>query len=164
MQVKNISVSFKEFASVDELPGPDKQLCLEAEKALKSSHSPYSKFRIGAAVLLQSGSIIPGSNQENVAFPSGLCAERVALFAAGAQHPDDPIVAIAITARAENFAIDSPVVPCGACLQVMAEYERKNQKPIKVILYCLESTVLVADGISNFLPFQFIQDHLGTIV
>lgn len=161
MKKRSVTVTYKEYASVDELPEQDRQLCLAAKDALKSSHSPYSKFRVGAAALLQSGKIIPGSNQENVAFPSGLCAERVALFAAGAQHPDDPILAIAITASAENFAIDSPVVPCGACLQVMAEYERKHQKPIKVILYCLGSTVLLADGISNFLPFQFIQNHLG---
>lgn len=160
MQKKNIPVSFEDYASVDELSEADRTLCEEAEQALASSHSPYSQFKVGAAVILQSGKIVHGSNQENVAYPSGLCAERVALFSIGAQYPDDPIVSIAITAKADKFDISKPVSPCGACLQVMSDFEQRQKSPMRVLLYCIGGNVVVADGVINFLPFQFIEDRL----
>src|ERR1700712_732649 len=100
-----IKIHFQEYTSVDELEYSDKQLCLEAVKALATSHSPYSKFRVGVAMQLQSGKILLASNQENVAYPSGLCAERVALFHWGANHADDPIIAMAITAQTDEFEL-----------------------------------------------------------
>jgi cytidine deaminase len=160
MEEKTISISFQEYPSLRELPGQDRELCLEAEKALQSSYSPYSEFQVGAAIRLQSGKIVYGSNQENVAFPSGLCAERVALFAAGAQNVDDPMIAIAITARSEKFSIDNPVTPCGACLQVLSDFEQRQANPIRVLLYCLGKNVLACTGAANFLPFQFIEERL----
>ncbi|NEU09867.1 cytidine deaminase [Flavihumibacter sp. R14] len=160
MEEKTFSISFQEFATIDELPEPDQELCREAEKALSSSYSPYSEFRVGAAIRLQSGQIIYGSNQENVAFPSGLCAERVALFSTGAQHTGDPILSIAITAKSEKFEIIDPVSPCGACLQVMGDFEQRQENPIKVLLYCLGKRILVSHGVANFLPFQFIEQRL----
>src|SRR5882757_79344 len=126
-----IKIAFKEYASVKELDTTDQDLCAEAVKAMKNSHSPYSKFRVGAALRLKSGKIILGSNQENVAYPSGLCAERVALFCWGANHPDDPIEAMAITAQTDEFLLTRPVTSCGSCLQVLAEYEKKQDKPIE---------------------------------
>lgn len=160
MHKKNITISFDNYSSVDELSAPDKALCKEAEIALKSSHSPYSEFKVGAAVLLKSGKIVHGSNQENVAYPSGLCAERVALFSVGAQYSDDPIVAIAITAYTDKFKIENPVSPCGACLQVMGDFEQRQNSKIKVILYCMGKHVYVSENVSNFLPFQFIENRL----
>jgi cytidine deaminase len=155
-----IKINFQEYASVDELDQQDKALCLEAVKALKNSHSPYSKFRVGAAMRLQSGKIIHASNQENVAYPSGLCAERVALFYWGANHPDDPIESMAVTAHSDEFKIMKPITSCGACLQVLAEYEKKQDRAIKMLLYCQEGPVWVATGIESFLPFLFFEDRL----
>ncbi|HEY1871080.1 MAG TPA: cytidine deaminase [Chitinophagaceae bacterium] len=157
-----IKINFTEYASMDELSPPDKDLCLEATKALKTSHSPYSKFRVGVAMRLQSGKILHASNQENAAYPSGLCAERVALFHWGANHADDPIESIAITAHTDEFKLTNPVPSCGACLQVLAEYEKKQNRPVKVLLYCQDGPVWVATGIESFLPFLFFENRLNT--
>ncbi len=158
-----IKISFEKYSSIEELNIADKNLCLEAVKALGNSHSPYSKFKVGAALLLQSGKIIHGSNQENVAYPSGLCAERVALFNWGANHPDDPIITIAVTAHTNEFELTQPVAPCGSCLQVLAEYEKKQAKSIRVVLYCKNGPVWVTGGIENFLPFLFFEDRLSGV-
>src|ERR1700744_4139285 len=109
-----IKIAFEEYNSLHELPPADQQLCLEAVKATENSYSPYSKFKVGAALRLQSGKIIHGSNQENAAYPSGLCAERVALFHWGANHPHDPIVGMAVTAHTDDFNLTKPVTPCGS--------------------------------------------------
>ena len=160
MTEKTFAVAFQEYSSIDELSIVDRNLCLESKNALQSSYSPYSEFQVGAAIILESGRIILGSNQENVAFPSGLCAERVALFTKGAQYPDDPIVSIAITARSEKFTIEHPISPCGGCLQVLGDFEQRQKSLIKVLLYCLDGSVLTITGASNFLPFQFIEQRL----
>jgi len=155
-----IKIAFEEYDTLEELNNTDRQLCLEAVKALANSHSPYSKFRVGVAMLLQSGKVIYASNQENVAYPSGLCAERVALFHWGANHPDDPIEAMAITAQTDEFELLKPVTSCGSCLQVLAEYEKKQEQRIKVILYCQKGPIWVIKGIENQLPFLFFEDRL----
>ncbi len=157
---KEIKIAFEDYQSIDELQPADKALCLEAVKALATSHSPYSKFRVGVAMRLQSGKILYASNQENVAYPSGLCAERVALFNWGANHSDDPIQSIAITAHTDNFELIKPVTPCGACLQVLAEYENMQDKAIDVMLYCQKGQVWKTNGIQSFLPFLFFEDRL----
>jgi cytidine deaminase len=157
---RNITISFAEYSGLNELPDEDQALCREAEAALKSSHSPYSRFRVGAALLLKSGKIVHGSNQENVAYPSGLCAERVALFAAAACCPHDSIVAMAVTAQTDLFELGYPVTSCGSCLQVMAEYEKKQGHSFDVILYCIGGPVIKAKGIKSFLPFMFDEDRL----
>lgn len=156
-----IKIAFEEYHSLNELNPTDQNLCLEAVKAMGNSYSPYSKFRVGAALRLQSGKIIHGSNQENVAYPSGLCAERVALFHWGATYPNDPIESIAITAYTDDFSLLKPVTPCGSCLQVMAEYEKKQGKPIRIILYCMDGPVWITGGIESFLPFLFFEDRLA---
>jgi cytidine deaminase len=161
MKEHEIKIHFTEYASIDELSAEDKQLCLEAAQALKTSHSPYSKFRVGVALGLQSGKILHASNQENAAYPSGLCAERVALFHWGANHSDDPIAAMAVTAYTDEFMLTKPVTSCGACLQVMAEYEKKQGHAIKMLLYCQDGPVWSATGIESFLPFLFFEERLN---
>jgi cytidine deaminase len=150
-----IKINFKEYHALAEFSDVYKSLCAEAVNALKSSHSPYSKFRVGAALLLRSGKIIHGANQENVAYPSGLCAERVALFNWGANHADDPIIAMAVTAHSDEFELTQPTASCGACLQVMAECEKMQHNPIEVILFCGNGPAWVIRGVSSFLPFLF---------
>ena len=160
MQKRNISISFDEYNSLEELNSQDQILCIEAKKALSNSHSPYSGFRVGVAVQLESGRIVYGSNQENVAYPSGLCAERVALFLIGTTYPDDKILSMAITAQTDHFLIKEPVTSCGACLQVMAEYEKKQSHPINVLFYCLNGAIIRTTGIKTLLPFAFEETRL----
>jgi len=155
-----IKVNFKEYKSITDLDKTAHDLCLEAVNAMKTSHSPYSKFRVGAALLLESGKVILGSNQENIAYPSGLCAERVALFHWGANYPDDPIVAMAVTANTDEFELLQPTASCGSCLQVMAECEKMQGKPIETILFCNKGPVWVMDSVASFLPFLFFEDGL----
>lgn len=158
-----IKIAFDEYDSLNELDTADHELCIEATNALKNSHSPYSKFRVGAALRLQSGRIIYGSNQENVAYPSGLCAERVALFYWGANHPDDPVEAMAVTAQTDEFELIRPVTSCGSCLQVLAEVEKKQKQPVKIILFVGQGPAWVIKGIENQLPFLFFEERLTTI-
>lgn len=160
MKKRNLSISYEEYSSLEELNSNDKFLCLEAVKAMANSHSPYSEFRVGVAVQLGSGRIVYGSNQENVAYPSGLCAERVALFAIGSTYPEDKIISMAITAHTDHFEIHEPVTSCGACLQVMAEYEKKQASPIDVLFYCRNGSVIRTAGIKSLLPFAFAETRL----
>jgi len=160
IQKKKLSISFEEYSSVDELSNSDRNLCLQAVEAMASSHSPYSGFRVGVAVQLESGKIVFGSNQENVAYPSGLCAERVALFSIGSTYPEDRIISMAITAQTDHFEIKEPVTSCGACLQVMAEYEKKQSHQIIVLFYCRNGSIIRTEGIKSLLPFAFAETRL----
>lgn len=161
MTEHEIKINFKEYNSLTDLNETDQALCREAVKAMEGSHSPYSKFRVGAALRLQSGKVIYGSNQENVAYPSGLCAERVALFNWGANYSDDLIEAMAVTASTDEFELLQPVTSCGSCLQVLAEYEKKQNKQIKIILFCNNGPVWVMNGVESFLPFLFFENRLN---
>ncbi|MBD3749998.1 MAG: cytidine deaminase [Sphingobacteriales bacterium] len=158
---KEINIAFEEYKSIVELSSDEQDLCKEAVKALDNSHSPYSNFKVGVAIKLASGKVVYGSNQENVAYPSGLCAERVALFAIGANYPDDEIKSIAITAKTDLFEITQPVTPCGSCLQVMAEYEKRQENTFDILLYCINGPIWKAKGVNNFLPFLFFEDRLN---
>lgn len=161
MNTLNFNISYETYTGIDELSETDQMLCNKAKVALGSSHSPYSKFKVGTAILLADNQIVLGSNQENVAYPSGLCAERVALFTIGANYPNAVIRSMAITARTENFRIENPVTSCGACLQVMAEYEKKQNEPIDVLFYCIDGAIIKVKGIKSLLPFVFVEDRLG---
>lgn len=163
MNVLDFKITYETYENINELSADDKLLCIKAEEALQTSHSPYSKFKVGAAIQLANGEIILGSNQENVAYPSGLCAERVALFAIGAAKPNAVINTMAITAYTENFDIKNPVTSCGACLQVMAEFEQKQKSPITVLFYCLKGQIIKVKGIKSLLPFVFVEDRLANI-
>ncbi|MCX2575784.1 cytidine deaminase [Pedobacter sandarakinus] len=160
MKLLNLNISFEQYADIDDLSAQDQQLCLSAVQALETSYSPYSKFRVGTAIRLQNESIVLGSNQENLAYPSGLCAERVALFSIGAQYPDAVIESMAITAQTDSFEILKPITSCGGCLQVMAEFERKQHKPISVLFYCLNGEILKVPSVQSLLPFSFVEDRL----
>ena len=142
-----------------ELSEEDRELVEAAKQATDGSYAPYSKFLVGAAARLQDGSIVSGANQENAAYPSGLCAERTALFAAGAQHPQQPVVALAIAARKGRQFLPQPISPCGACRQVISGVEERYGIPIRILLYGTEG-VLVSKGISPLLPLRFVDDNL----
>jgi cytidine deaminase len=154
MQEKKIELSFIS-AQLSELSTQEKQLVANAKSSLTTAYAPYSGFLVGASVLLENGEIINGSNQENVAFPSGLCAERVALFYAGARFPDTKIKTIVVSVMSKNFKVKDVVSPCGACRQVMAEYEGKQEQAIKVILHSPMDQVLIANTVESLLPFMF---------
>jgi cytidine deaminase len=160
MRKTHVQSEFFEFDSVDELNAGDKKLMDEARKSVGNAYAPYSHFNVGAAVLLENGVIVCGNNQENASYPIGLCAERVAVFAAGANYPGIKISAIAITALSKAFVIDKPVAPCGACRQAIAEYEHRYKHPIRLIMSGENGKVMVAEGIKNFLPFMFDGDDL----
>lgn len=134
MTDKKITIAFTEYSSMEELCAGDKALAQAALEAQKGSYAPYSHFNVGAAVLLKDGTVVIGSNQENAATPSGLCAERTALFAAGAQYPNVPIVEIALAGGPSYTLCDEPATPCGACRQVMAEYQKIGGEPIAVLM------------------------------
>jgi cytidine deaminase len=151
---RSSNFQYTEYSGVDALPGRLKELAQKAYEALASSYSPYSQFAVGAAVLLQNGEIVLGSNQENGAYPSGLCAERVALFYAGAAYPKVPVEAIAVTARYKDKIIPEPVAPCGGCRQVMMETQNIGKKPYKVIMVGAKR-VFVVDDVKYLLPFTF---------
>ncbi len=155
MQIKKIISTYTEYNSLDELSEEEKNLCIESEKAIEGSYAPYSNFHVGAAILLENNQILHGSNQENGAYPSGLCAERVALFAYGALKIDSKVKALAVTASSLKHVIDSPTSPCGGCLQVIAEYERKQNQPIKIILYCINGKVIICENTLQLMPMQF---------
>lgn len=126
----------------------------------KKAYAPYSKFRVGAAVLLENGEVVYGNNQENAAFPSGLCAERVAVTQAGAVYPDVQITAIAITAATDLRKVTEPVPPCGSCRQVLAEYEFRQRDPIAIYFMGDESEVYKVSSIAQLLPLIFTGDSL----
>ncbi|MFN3528305.1 MAG: cytidine deaminase [Bacteroidia bacterium] len=142
-------------AQVDALDAQAQELLDAALLATKSAYAPYSDFHVGAAVQLANGELLPGCNQENAAFPSGLCAERVAFFTAGAFYPGVPIESVAITIRSASKADHEPAAPCGGCLQVMRDVELRQDKPIRVLLKGSGDAVYEADSIAHFLPFGF---------
>jgi len=154
MSNKTISITYKEFLKGEGLDQMDRELLSKAVDAAGSSYAPYSNFNVGAAVRLANGEIISASNQENAAFPSGLCAERVAIFYAHARYPESPIESIAVTASVDGHICEDPTYPCGACRQVMAESEIRAGKPIKIIIGG-EKVTQVMEGVSSFLPFTF---------
>ena len=131
---KEFRIGYEEYASVEEMSAADRELCRAAVEALDGSYAPYSHFHVGAAVRMSDGTIVKGANQENAAFPSGLCAERTAMFSAGANYPGLDMVSIAVVARQDGRICSVPVAPCGACRQVMIQYQNKAGKPMSVIL------------------------------
>ena len=142
---------------MDELEASDRQIVELAISSTRNSYSPYSHFSVGAAVRLASGVVLPGCNQENAAFPAGLCAERSAIFAAGAQYPDQPVVALAIAARGTDGQLtEEPVSPCGTCRQVMIETETRFGRPIRILLYG-RKCIYIVEGIKQLMPLSFTE-------
>ena len=154
MSEKRLTINYEEFDSPDRMSPADQALVAAAIQAQKGSYSPYSQFQVGAALQLDNGLVIKGANQENAAYPSGLCAERTAMFWAGANYPDAAMETLAIAGADKGVLCDSPASPCGACRQVMAEYQKKQGKPMKIILVgarCIRKFACVDD----LLPFIF---------
>ncbi len=159
MKIHQIVTEIKEYQSANELPEDEAGLILEARNAANQSYSPYSKFKVGAALLLKSGKLVTGSNQENAAYPSGLCAERTAIFWANAQYPDDPVVKLAISAQNINGQLQQPISPCGACRQVMLETENRFKTPITTLLDGA-SCIYVISKVADLLPLHFSPEDL----
>ena len=154
MQNKKIEINYLEYSGLEELEPKDRELCEAAEKALTGSYAPYSKFNVGAAVRLADGSIVTGANQENAAYPSGLCAERTAMFSAHANHPGTPMTAIAITAAQNGKLNEDITAPCGACRQVMAEYQKVSGRKWTILLYGKKKIIKLSQ-VDDILPFIF---------
>lgn len=160
MKEITINTRFTVYSSLDLLPSEIQSLMLQAVEVRKNAYAPYSHFRVGAAILLDNGKIVLGSNQENAAYPSGLCAERVAIFQAGAIYPDAKIVKLAITAASDTNPTTSPIPPCGACRQSIAEYEFKQENPIEIYFMGETGEVYLSDSIANLLPLSFDKSSL----
>ena len=154
MTDKHLSIDYKEYASASEMSPADQELVSAALEARAGSYSPYSHFQVGAALRLSSGRIVKGANQENAAYPAGLCAERTAMFAAGANYPGETFEALAIVAADHGHLLDEPATPCGGCRQVMAEYQNKGGKPLEVILIGAKRIWKFAK-VDDLLPFIF---------
>ena len=161
MQKKRISFELSVFESMEDLPHEALLLMKTAVSARLNAYAPYSKFLVGAAVLLENGEVVIGSNQENACYPSGLCAERVAVFQAGAKYPGSTIKSVAISATSMNYMVDKPVAPCGNCRQSIAEYEGKQKAPIAIFMMGETGEVFKCDAISDMLPLVFDSSFLG---
>jgi len=146
-----------QVAQLSELSADERQLVEMAIEATNRSYAPYSHFRVGAALQLKNGERFIGCNQENAAFPAGICAERSALFAAGAQYPDQPVVTLVITARnTRGELVDEPASPCGTCRQVLIETETRFQHPVRILLYGQKHTYIV-NSIKELMPLSFTE-------
>lgn len=144
-------------AQIEDLSAEDRSLIEQAIEGTNRSYAPYSHFHVGAALRLKNGKTFIGCNQENAAFPAGICAERSAIFAAGAECPDQPVVALAITARnRDGQLIEEPASPCGPCRQVIIETETRFKHPVRILLYGTKRTFIV-DGISALMPLSFTE-------
>ena len=154
MTNKEIKIAYTEYASIEELQPQDRLLAEAAVEAMALSYAPYSNFNVGAAVQFEDGEIVKGANQENAAYPSGLCAERTALFYASASRPNKAMTAIAIAAGQNGHICESPATPCGACRQVMAQYQSKGGMPMSVLLVGA-SKVWKFEKVDDLLPLIF---------
>jgi cytidine deaminase len=161
MKTTEIRIVVHEFENIDELPEEDRNLLFEARRITRMAYAPYSGFFVGAAVLLEKGLIVTGNNQENSAYPSGLCAERVALFYANANYPESEVKAIAISAAKNGVLVNEPVKPCGSCRQALAETEVRFKTPIRIILDGQDS-ILVLNGVESLLPLSFSKKDLAS--
>ncbi|AWK04186.1 cytidine deaminase [Flavobacterium crocinum] len=160
MKEINITTSFTIFENLNELPKEIQNLMNQAIEIRKKAYAPYSKFRVGAALLLDNGKVILGSNQENAAYPSGLCAERTAIFYAGSAYPEAKILKMAITAASDTNQTTAPIPPCGSCRQSIAEYEIKQETPIEIYFMGEIGEVYKSSSLKNLLPLMFDKKFL----
>lgn len=150
----NLNIQIREYNSTEQLSRKEQDLVLSAINAANSAYSPYSGFSVGAAILLKNGETITGSNQENAAYPDGLCAERVALFYANSTYPDVPVTCIAISAKNLSGITEEPVTPCGSCRQALIEAEFRFNQPVRIIMTG-KNKILSADSVRDLLPLSF---------
>ena len=154
MKAVKLDINYTEYSSAEEMNPQDRQLVEAAIEAQEGSYAPYSRFNVGAALRLEDGTIVKGANQENAAYPSGLCAERTAMFSASANYPGKAMVSLAIVGGFEGTVSDGPCSPCGACRQVMAEYQTLSGQAMSVIMYGTKKTWKF-DKVDDILPFIF---------
>jgi len=155
-----ITANLELYESCDELPQDVQDLMDMASDARDCAYAPYSKFKVGAAVLMDNNEIITGSNQENASYPSGLCAERTAMFYAGAKYPDAKFVKMALTAKSMNHRVVTPIPPCGSCRQAIAEYEVKQDGPIEIYFMGETGKVIKSNSLKELLPLVFDNTYL----
>ncbi|MEZ4852839.1 cytidine deaminase [Flavobacterium sp.] len=160
MKQLSVVTNFTVFNSVEELTPEDKSIMQQAISVRQQAYAPYSKFKVGVALLLNNGKIVLGTNQENAAYPSGLCAERVAIFYAGANYPEAKVQKIFISASPEDKDLEKPIPPCGACRQSIAEYEIKQETPIEIYFMGAKGEVFKSDSLKNLLPLLFDKNYL----
>jgi cytidine deaminase len=154
-----INIVVNEYDNINELSSAEQNLVTAAKESMKLAYSGYSGFSVGAAVLLDNKKIITGNNQENAAYPNGLCAERVAVFYANSQYPDVPVKSLAIIARTANGITEEPVTPCGSCRQALLETEKRFGKPIRIIM-AGKTRIRSVDSVRDLLPLSFDSDFL----
>lgn len=153
-------IDFSRFTSLHELDAHSQDLANKAIACLDNAYAPYSNFHVAAVVLLEDGTIVTGTNQENAAYPAGLCAERLAVFAANSQYPDKKIIKVVIVARKKNQTVLAPAASCGGCRQVMLESERRQDQPFEIVMYTKENEWIIAPSASSLLPFSFSKFNL----
>lgn len=158
MKEQTLNIKYH-IAQLTELSSVEQNLIKKAIEATSNSYATYSHFNVGAACLLENGMVVIGANQENAAFPSSLCAERTAIFAAQANHPDQPITTLAIAAKNEHGLLKSPISPCGSCRQVILGIEDRYKKPIRILLYG-EKGIYCFESIKDLLPFSFVDANM----
>ena len=154
---QEFTLHYNIVSAESELHAADQQLLSAARAARSRAYAPYSRFQVGAALRLENGQIIEGNNQENIAYPSGLCAERVALFYAGANHPNVAIETICIVVQGDLIAPENAVSPCGSCRQVMLESEARQPRPIRVLLVQIDGRIFILNACKDLLPFGFMK-------
>jgi cytidine deaminase len=152
---KQITIKYSEFDSWKELADSEIKMVEKAYSMCEQAYAPYSNFQVGATVLLSNGEIVSGNNQENIAYPSGLCAERVALFFAGANFPTEKVESVVVVAKGELVPFDKLLSPCGSCRQVLMESEMRQNKNIRVVLVSQNGRTIVFHSILDLLPFAF---------
>lgn len=160
MKKVEIKTQITVFEGIHELPDAIKLLMNKAIEVKKTAYAPYSKFRVGAAILLDNGLTVTGNNQENAAYPSGICAERVAIWKAASDFPNQKIIALAITASSSSQTTKEPVAPCGACRQSLSEYELKQSDKIEVYFMGEIGKVIKTDSVLDLLPIAFDKSFL----
>ncbi len=160
MKKIKIETILEVYNTMKELPVSIQQLFTKAQQARDTAYAPYSHFKVGVAVALNNGEIVQGSNQENAAYPSGLCAERVAVFYAGATYPNATISTLVITVKAEDKIVSNPVAPCGACRQSLAEYEVKQNAPIQIYFMGETGKIIKVASVKDLLPLVFDNSYL----
>lgn len=161
MKSSRFTLEYTIYSNETELDKTYQQLIIAAREASFLAHAPYSQFRVGAAVLLNNNIIIKGNNQENASYPEGLCAERVAVFSAMANYPNENIKAIAISGNPIHFKLSQPLAPCGACRQVLLEYENKANNNIIIFMTSMEGEIWKFSSIKDLLPFTFSAKELN---
>ena len=160
MEKIKFSAELDVFEDQSQLPQEIQKVMKQAIQARDHAYAPYSSFKVGAALLMDNNEVVIGSNQENASYPSGLCAERTAIYYAGAKHPASKILKMAITASSQNQITDSPIPPCGACRQAISEYEIKQEQPIEIYFMGATGKVIKSNSLSNLLPLAFDRGFL----